>query len=106
MKKLFLLSCYTGLHWSDLTTLEGAEIKNGILHKTMQRCAARVRHSGWMDVVRAGASVSVTSANHTPHTHCQPFGKSNTIAEMLSGNPRLFQMVAPHVEGYQKDGNY
>ena len=46
VRDLFLLSCYTGLRWSDLTTLEEAEIKNGILHKTMQRCAARVRHSG------------------------------------------------------------
>lgn len=32
---LFMLGCWTGLRWSDLSTLERAEIKNGVLRKTM-----------------------------------------------------------------------
>lgn len=35
VRDLFLLGCYSGLRWSDLSTLERAEIKNGILRKTM-----------------------------------------------------------------------
>ncbi len=35
VRDLFLLSCYTGLRWSDLSTLDKAEVKDGILHKRM-----------------------------------------------------------------------
>lgn len=37
VRDLFLLSCYTGLRWSDLSTLEEADISNGMLHKTMKK---------------------------------------------------------------------
>ena len=35
IRDMFLLSVYTGLRWSDLTTLEEATIENGILRKRM-----------------------------------------------------------------------
>lgn len=35
VRDLFLLSCYSGLRYSDLTTLEDATITNGILRKRM-----------------------------------------------------------------------
>ena len=37
VRDLFLLSCTTGLRWGDLSTLEEADIKNGILRKTMHK---------------------------------------------------------------------
>ena len=37
VRDLFLLGCYTGLRWSDLSTLEEADIHNGILRKTMYK---------------------------------------------------------------------
>lgn len=37
VRDLFLLSCYTGLRWGDLSTLEEATISNGILRKTMHK---------------------------------------------------------------------
>lgn len=37
VRDLFLLGCYCGLRFSDLTTLEEAEIKNGILKKRMYK---------------------------------------------------------------------
>ena len=37
IRDLFLLSCYTGLRWGDLSTLEEAEIKDGMLRKTMKK---------------------------------------------------------------------
>ena len=35
VRDLFLLGCYSGLRWGDLSTLEQAEIKNGVLKKMM-----------------------------------------------------------------------
>lgn len=35
IRDLFVFSCYSGLRWSDLSTLEDAEIKNGLLRKMM-----------------------------------------------------------------------
>lgn len=35
VRDLFLLGCWTGLRWSDLTTLEMSNIKDGILRKRM-----------------------------------------------------------------------
>lgn len=35
VRDLFLLACFTGLRWGDLSTLEEAVIENGILHKMM-----------------------------------------------------------------------
>jgi site-specific recombinase XerD len=37
VRDLWLLGFYSGLRWSDLSTLEEAEIKNGILRKTMHK---------------------------------------------------------------------
>lgn len=37
VRDLFLLGCYCGLRFSDLTTLEEAEIRNGILKKKMRK---------------------------------------------------------------------
>lgn len=37
VRDLFLLSCYTGLRFGDLSTLEDATIENGILSKKMQK---------------------------------------------------------------------
>lgn len=37
IRDLFCLSCYSGLRFSDLITLEEAEIKNGILRKKMYK---------------------------------------------------------------------
>lgn len=37
VRDLFLFSCYTGLRWGDLSSLEEAEIKGGILRKTMKK---------------------------------------------------------------------
>lgn len=37
IRDLFLLSCYTGLRWSDLITLNEATIENGILRKKMYK---------------------------------------------------------------------
>lgn len=37
VRDLFLLGCYCGLRFSDLTSLEEAEIKNGILRKKMYK---------------------------------------------------------------------
>jgi len=37
VRDLFLLSCYTGLRFSDLSTLEEAEIRNGMLRKKMKK---------------------------------------------------------------------
>lgn len=42
VRDLFLLGCYSGLRWSDLSTLERAEIKNGILRKTMLKTSHEV----------------------------------------------------------------
>ena len=37
VRDLFLLACYTGLRWSDLSTLEEADISGGMLHKRMKK---------------------------------------------------------------------
>lgn len=37
VRDLFLLGCYTGLRWGDLSTLDEAEIRNGILTKMMHK---------------------------------------------------------------------
>lgn len=37
VRDLFLLGCYSGLRWSDLATLEEAEIKDGVLRKIMKK---------------------------------------------------------------------
>ena len=37
VRDLFLLACYTGLRWGDLSTLEEATIENGILKKKMHK---------------------------------------------------------------------
>lgn len=37
IRDLFLFGCYTGLRWSDLSTLEEAEIKDGIMRKVMKK---------------------------------------------------------------------
>lgn len=37
VRDLFMLSCYTGLRWSDLTTLDEADISGGILRKRMYK---------------------------------------------------------------------
>ena len=37
VRDLFILGCTTGLRWGDLSTLEQAEIRNGILTKTMHK---------------------------------------------------------------------
>lgn len=37
VRDLFLLGCYTALRWGDLSTLEEAEIKNGMLRKMMHK---------------------------------------------------------------------
>lgn len=37
VRDLFLLACYTGLRWGDLSTLEEATIENGILSKQMHK---------------------------------------------------------------------
>lgn len=37
VRDLFLLACYSGLRWSDLHTLEEAEIKGGIMRKRMYK---------------------------------------------------------------------
>lgn len=37
VRDLFLLGCYTGLRWGDLSSLEEATIKNGILRKQMHK---------------------------------------------------------------------
>lgn len=42
IRDLFLLACYTGLRWSDLSTLEEAEIINGVLHKKMLKTSLNV----------------------------------------------------------------
>lgn len=42
VRDLFLLSCYIGLRWSDLSTLEEARIKDGVLRKIMKKTADEV----------------------------------------------------------------
>lgn len=42
VRDLFLLGCYSGLRWSDLSTLEEAVIKNGVLRKTMYKTKRQV----------------------------------------------------------------
>lgn len=37
VRDLFVFACYTGLRWGDLTSLEEAEIKDGILRKMMKK---------------------------------------------------------------------
>jgi len=37
VRDLFLVGCYTGLRWGDLSSLEESEIHNGILRKTMHK---------------------------------------------------------------------
>ena len=37
VRDLFLLSCYTGLRWSDITSIHEAAIHKGVLHKTMRK---------------------------------------------------------------------
>lgn len=37
VRDLFILGCYCGLRWSDLSTLEEAEIKDGMLRKMMKK---------------------------------------------------------------------
>lgn len=43
VRDLWLLGCYSGLRWGDLTTLEEAEIKNGMLTKTMYKTKHKVQ---------------------------------------------------------------
>lgn len=42
VRDLFLLGCYSGLRWSDLSTLEEAVIKGGVLRKTMYKTKRQV----------------------------------------------------------------
>jgi len=37
VRDLFLVGCMTGLRWGDLSTLDEAEIRNGVLRKTMHK---------------------------------------------------------------------
>ena len=37
VRDLFLLSCYTGLRWGDLTTLDEATVEKGVLRKRMHK---------------------------------------------------------------------
>lgn len=37
VRDLFLLGCFSGLRWSDLSSLEEAEIKDGLLRKMMKK---------------------------------------------------------------------
>ena len=42
IRDLFIFGCYTGLRWSDLSSLEEAEIKNGTLRKIMKKTSHEV----------------------------------------------------------------
>lgn len=42
VRDLFLLGCYSGLRWSDLSTLEESVIKNGVMKKTMYKTKRQV----------------------------------------------------------------
>lgn len=42
IRDLFLFGCYSGLRWSDLSTLEEAEIKDGVLTKVMKKTSHQV----------------------------------------------------------------
>lgn len=42
VRVLFILGCYCGLRWSDLSTLEEAEIKDGMLKKMMKKTSHEV----------------------------------------------------------------
>ena len=42
IRDLFVFSCYSALRWSDLSTLEEAEIKDGMLRKVMKKTKREV----------------------------------------------------------------
>lgn len=69
VRDLFLLGCFTGLRWGDLSTFEEAEIRNGIMKKTMYKThhdvvvpIGKIFYGKAMDIL--GRYPDITSLSH------------------------------------------
>jgi len=98
VRDLFLLGCYTGLRWSDLSTLEEATVRNGVLrktmHKTKRQVAVPIRSLFWgrgMDILCRYPDVRELS-------HCVPCNSTaNRVIKEVAAMAGIGKAVSFHV---------
>ena len=97
VRDIFLLACYTGLRWGDLSTLEDAIIENGILSKQMHKTHFWVHIPVGTLFWGKGKSILEKYPNIKSLSHCCCNTTANRILKDLGSRAGIKKRIYMHL---------